>query len=544
MHLFKLTSFFAALAITATSAAPINDTPTCPVAKASCTAPSLTKISEYASHKFNDNAAVGIAYDPIRRQALVANNADGGRSVDLLDLSNPKKPVLVGTLSGGDIAKGPVASVHILKNLVAVVYEGAKLNETGSVGLFEYQDGTSKPVLVKSFGICSTPRKGAFSPNGRWFVVPCEGLPSEDLTVDPNGGIAVIDVSNGAASASVGINLFRFLENDSIAGMPRLPYSKNTAQSVSPNRLAISDDSNYAFVTMQRNNALAKVNIVASFYGAGGVPERFKLFYFDDIVDRPIDYTSDGKIDIVGGDLRLQGLHMPNDISSYTIPADPCDPSSTTTSYLITANGGVIDSTITTAAKNLPLNPFVFKTPIPYGNLSASTLYGKGFGETNFRTVAFPGTRSFTIWNATDTSENYPQVFDSKNDIEKTVAAAEPLYFNSLPDKARSFDEASTTLGPKPSTVAVGRVNGTPLVFISLENQSAIMVYDVTNITAPKRVSYVNSRKFEFEGERRQGSLKPVDTLFVEAAESANGNALLLVANAVSGSVDVYEVRC
>jgi hypothetical protein len=74
-----------------------------------------------------------------------------------------------------------------------------------------------------------------------------------------------------------------------------------------------------------------------------------------------------------------------------------------------------------------------------------------------------------------------------------------------------------------------------------------IMVYDITDPLAPNFLAYQNDRDFsQSNADISAGlglALAPEGFLFVDATDNALGKPLLLVANEVSGSTEVYTVN-
>ena len=69
------------------------------------------------------------------------------------------------------------------------------------------------------------------------------------------------------------------------------------------------------------------------------------------------------------------------------------------------------------------------------------------------------------------------------------------------------------------------------------------MVYDISNPRLPRFVTYVNNRDFGVDQEGgNAGDLGPEGLVFIPAADSPNGEDLLVVGNEVSGTVTVYRI--
>jgi LPXTG-motif cell wall-anchored protein len=111
------------------------------------------------------------------------------------------------------------------------------------------------------------------------------------------------------------------------------------------------------------------------------------------------------------------------------------------------------------------------------------------------------------------------------------------------------MDRRSTSKGVEPEALAVGTIGTQTFAFVGLERMGGIMVYDVSNPTAPSFVRYKNAA---LEGlgltpanNTSPGSydVSPEGMVFVPAEQSPNGKPMLIVANELSGTTTMYEVR-
>ena len=150
------------------------------------------------------------------------------------------------------------------------------------------------------------------------------------------------------------------------------------------------------------------------------------------------------------------------------------------------------------------------------------------------------GGRSFSIWNA-DTLE---QVFDSGDDFEVITAAEFPEYFNSGHDEA-GLDKRSHKKGVEPETVSVLETNGKIYAIVGLERMGGIMVYDISNPDKAAYADYLNVRGFSetVEDLSKLGDLGPEGICAISAEDSPTGNAMILVANEISGTVTVTQIE-
>jgi hypothetical protein len=87
-------------------------------------------------------------------------------------------------------------------------------------------------------------------------------------------------------------------------------------------------------------------------------------------------------------------------------------------------------------------------------------------------------------------------------------------------------------------------VFGRTYAFIGLERIGGLVVFDVSNPRDPEFVQYVNNRDFTADVTTPEaGDLGPEGVLFIPAHESPTWRPLVVVANEVSGTTTVFEVR-
>lgn len=184
-------------------------------------------------------------------------------------------------------------------------------------------------------------------------------------------------------------------------------------------------------------------------------------------------------------------------------------------------------------------NTAVLKEENALGRLNITNTKGDIDGDGDFDQLYAFGGRSFSIWD-----EFGNLVYDSSDDFERLTAQLFPDEFNSNNDENGSFDSRSDDKGPEPEGVVTGVVGDRTYAFIGLERVSGIMVYDITNPKEPDFVQYFNNREFDGNAEEgTAGDLGPEGLKFIPAEDSPNGQALLVVANEVSGSTTIYQVK-
>src|SRR5688572_16882368 len=227
----------------------------------------LTVLGTYASGIFNAGGSEIAAHDPLTQRLYVVNAQNA--SVNVLDISNPASPTLVGNLSM--LPFGGVAnSVSVHEGLVAVAMEAApNRTDPGKVVFF---DSSFTVLSVVSVG--AIPDMLTFTHKGRYVLVANEGEPksyNQVDSVDPEGSVSIIDLLNGAATLTqanvhtAGFSAFNGTEVALRAAGIRI-YGPNAtvAQDLEPEYLTVSPDDTTAWVTLQENNAMATVDIASA----------------------------------------------------------------------------------------------------------------------------------------------------------------------------------------------------------------------------------------------------------------------------------------
>jgi 2',3'-cyclic-nucleotide 2'-phosphodiesterase/3'-nucleotidase/5'-nucleotidase len=310
----------------------------------------------------------------------------------------------------------------------------------------------------------------------------------------------------------------------------------------------VSQDSKTAWVTLQENNAIAKLDIER-----GKFTKLFALGFKDHQLPRNGLDASDEDNTIKIAEWPVKGMYQPDGIASYRYGRD---------TFLVTANEGDArdyDGFAEEARVNdLNLDPVAFpdgdklKQDTKLGRLTVTTATGDKNKDGIFEELYAFGARSFSIWD-----EHGKLVFDSGNDFEKIIAKRFPDFFNS-DNGENNFDNRSDNKGPEPEDVTMVKIFGRVYAFIGLERIGGIMIYDVTNPYDVSFVDYFNSRDFtvptcldvdEEEGCNQDdetnpdaGDLGPEIIHFIAADDSPNGKPLLAVSHEISGTTTLYEI--
>ncbi|MBV5260575.1 alkaline phosphatase [Synechococcus moorigangaii CMS01] len=498
----------------------------------------LNPIGNYETGIFDGSAAEIAAYDPMT-QRLFVTNAEAN-TIDILDLSDPTQPTLITSL---ELPNG-ANSVAFHDGVLAAAVEGDTPQMPGQVIFFDAMGRQLNAVTVGAL-----PDMLTFTPDGQKIVVANEGEPNEDYSNDPEGSVSIIDLAGGVANATVRTADFRAFNNVELDPNVRIfGLNATVAQDLEPEYVAIAPDSQTAWVTLQENNALAVVDL-----NAARVVDIVGLGFKDhSLAANALDASNRDDAINLATYPNLYGVYQPDAIAAYEVNGE---------TFLITANEGdsrirpTGDDEIPGAAEgdifneesrvaDLDLDPVAFPNAAALqddavlGRLKVINNMGDIDGDGQYEELYAFGARSFSIWNSAG-----ELVFDSGSQFEAITAAVDPENFNSTNDENGSFDDRSDDKGPEPEGVTIGQIGDRHYGFIGLERVGGIMVYDVTEPMAPFFVTYTNARNFDGDAEAgTAGDLGPEGLLFIPAADSPNGENLLVVTNEVSGNTSIFQI--
>ena len=522
------------------------------------------------------------AFDSLTKQIYITNGATN--KINIVSIANPLAPVLVANVDLSSYGVG-VQSVAVGNGIVAAAVDSSPT--TDSTGRRTATDGrvvlmSTDGQVLKSLTVGNLPDHVSFTPDKKTILVANEGEPicalentataaleAEDPTLvsDPKGTISLIDVTNGAANATVKtLDFSGFNKTDLLAKNVRVFFPGSSAeQDLEPEYITTNASGTQAYVTLQEANAVAIVDLAAKTitdvvslgykdWGAAG------LVYDGSKTDSTSSKTLANPISYAG--VPLKGMYMPDTIASYSVSGQ---------TYLVTANEG--DTRDYTC----------YKEESTFGDISGIDSFAAYWDTANDAvkanaklgaqktTLAFPtkapvsgtttnlytfGGRSFTIRKADGTL-----VWDSGSEFEEIALRDYPKAFNSDSDSGAAssllmvqgqparLDGRSTSKGVEPEALAVGTIGTQTFAFIGLERMGGIMAYNISNPATPTFISYTNlalaGLGLSPANNTTPGSydVSPEAIVFVPAVQSPTLKPLLITANELSGTTTVYEVR-
>jgi len=510
----------------------------------------------YAINSSGDDAVVNILpADTFDTAALVKDNEGVISATNLTSVI---------TLPLNENTQGDANSIAIDENnnLLAVAMAAESTGDEGQIAFYDISG--ESPVFIKNVTVGFLPDMVTFTHDGAKAVVANEGEPSGDYSVDPEGSISIIDITNNViADTAINIDFKAYNNKQTELEAQGVVFANpngrtingnliNTtvAMDLEPEYVSISKDNKYAYVSIQENNALAIVNLQDNSLELKGLGFKEWSSLQLDASDK------DGGVNFKSYP-GLYGMYQPDTISSFSwkganfiVTANEGDAREyffdTTDEADCIAKGGLdydeddgclayIDESrvedLTLAANFDYLN----NDDNDIGRLKVTTIKGDTNNDGQYESLYAYGARSFTIWDS-----NGLVVFDSGDDIGRITASVHGEAFNNNEDENKG-DSRSDDKGAEPEALTIGKIDDRTFAFIGLERMGGIMVYDITNPYNVQFEDYFYNRGL-IKDANITGDLAPEGMEFVPAEQSATGNPLLIVGNEISGSIAVWEI--
>jgi len=470
----------------------------------------ISSLEQISSTTVGGEAAAEIsAFDPKTNKLFVISNADELTEIIILDISNPASPLNIGTIDVSPYGGG-VNSVDVSDGILAAAIQGNDKTDNGKIVFFK----TSDYSVVSQVTVGALPDMVEYSPDGKLVISANEGEPSADYSNDPVGTVSIISVKDYSVT-TLDFSAFESQESALKAKGFRI-FGKNAsfAEDIEPEYATISADSRTAWVTLQENNGIARIDLVAK-----KVINIFPLGFKDYSVQKNYIDPSDANKAYLPGQWDAKGIYMPDGIAvveEFGIP------------FLFTANegdareypdAGFVEvkrvKAVTLDAAKFP-NAATLQADLNLGKLNITTTLGDIGNDGDFDELYSLGARSFSVWNGL----NGQLLFDSENDLDELTSAA------SLYDDGRSDDKSV-----EPESVIIGTVGKQKVAFVGMERADAVAVYDLSSCYTPKFMKMLKV------GDAPEG------LLFISAKDSPSKKSLLVVSSEGDGTVKIFETK-
>ena len=453
------------------------------------------------------------AYDPETKRLFVVRNEGEGTAnqinrIEILDL---KDPASIKTIANINIVPfgGALNSVAVAGGKLAAAIQGIDKTANGKVVVFNTTDYSK----IAEINVGALPDMVTFSPDGKFILAANEGEPNDSYTNDPSGTISIITVNDNYAVTTIDFSSMVSQEEAlKLKGLRIFGPSKSFVKDIEPEYITVSADSKTAWVTLQENNAIARIDIASK-----SITNIFPLGFKDYNADgNEIDQT-DIDATYKAAKWNVKGIFMPDAIAVMEINNIP---------YLFTANEGdareysgfreifrVRSNDVKLDAAKFPA-ALTLKQDLNLGRLNVTVALGDTDGDGDLDELYSYGARSFSVWNGLNGS----QVFDSKNELD-IKAHSIGVY-----DDARSDDKSV-----EPEGLAIGTVGSKKVVFVAMERADAVAIYDITSPARPVFLKIIKC------GDAPEG------VLFVPAKDSPTKRSLLIVSSEGDGVVKIFS---
>lgn len=492
---------------------------------------SITYVTSYLVDA--SGAAEISAHDPESQQLFVLNSSS--QSLEILDFSDLSNITTISTIDVSALGTDGPTSVATKNGFVVVAIS----NGPNADGVVAFMDIDGNNVTTVTVG--NLPDMVAFTPDGTKILVANEGQPNDDYSIDPEGSISVIDISNGFGNITqanvINLNFNAFdadIENLRAQDIRIFGPNATVSQDVEPEFITFSSDSQTAWVSLQENNAIAVINLITN-----TITDILPLGLKDHSLPGNTLDTSDETDFIFFGNWPVKGMYMPDAIASYDVGG---------ITYLVTANEGdareydTYEEEVKISDSDITLDPTIFPNQshlaleANLGELTITNATGDTDGDGDLDEIHVFGSRSFSIWN-TATGD---LVYDSGDDFER-ITAADPIYgelFNAS-NSNNNFKNRSDNKGPEPEGVTIAEIDGQFYAFITLERVGGFMTYNITNPSNPVFENYANNRDL---GNNEGGDLAPEGIIYISPENSPSETALIVLSNEVSSTISVYSL--
>jgi hypothetical protein len=527
----------------------------CAVLSSEASYAQLSLLSNFSANYGNGTSAGEIAgFDKVSKNLFVTSSSSAAYQINIFDLSNPSSSVGVGAIDFS-LSFGSKANMSALSSVainsakgfgVASLIPTANTTTLGKVGFFDLASRTSLGTIDVGYH----PDSVSFSPDGSKLIVVNEGEFNASSVTNAPGSISIFDISSITSSNLANLASLTPVTRDfsspnlasgvSLSGIRNsnvaaIGTSGNFIASVPDFTQAANQDPNaiepeYAsvigdkvYVSLQDNNAIGEYDLTQN--------QWTKVTNLGTIT-QTIDATDTGST--ISITQTVKGLPMPDTLATY---------SKNGKTYVVTANEGDArvddrdvsrfgdisgnDSMNTILDSNYPTSNNSTRADTQLGKLYVSRIDGDTDGNGKIDEIRMIGTRSFTIWEVTDAGLQL--TYDSGSYFETYIRDNDPTGW---------VDGRSDDKGPEPEGLTLGEIDGKTFAFIGMERNNGIFMFDITDPNAPSFFGYTRTS---------DGSLRPEGMSFISAADSPNGQNLLIVGYEGDGAtaserIGVYSV--
>ena len=479
-------------------------------------------------------------------------------TIDIYDISVVATPKKVGSVSLSPYGND-VTSVAAGKNVVVAVVNvsdkfsatGVPTTTNGKIVVFD----TDGKVLSSPDVLGVLPDSVTFAPNGTTALIAIEAQPvcakddpataaKEDTDYtkasDPVGGVTVADLSNPASPVLRFAGFAQFTVAEMRAkGIALSSVVNNVAKDFEPEYVTAVDN-NYAYVTIQEANAIGKLNIATATFES-------VTRAFESKVSKVARDTSDR--DSGAGPrtyANVVGASQPDAIAGFKVGAGE---------YFLTANEGdareytCLNDDLRGASLKVDARRFPSWTTLvglpALGRAKVNPNIGDKDGDGDIDTIHLRGSNSMTmyrngiaIWDSADLLDQIQTTAFGVANINGSHSLSSDKSTMNYVGQDRSDDK-----GAEPEGVAVGMVGDRRIAILGLERMSALAVFDITQPRNPIFQEWLQLLPAKATPAKEVKYWSPEGIVFVPAAQSPSGKALIITSYELSGSLSIHQIE-
>ena len=479
-------------------------------------------------------------------------------TIDIYDISVVATPKKVGSVALSPYGND-VTSVAAGKNVVVAVVNvsdkfsatGVPTTTNGKIVVFD----TDGKVLSSPDVLGVLPDSVTFAPNGTTALIAIEAQPvcakddpatsaKEDTDYtkasDPVGGVTVADLSNPASPVLRFAGFAQFTVADMRAkGIALSSVVNSVAKDFEP-EFVTAVDNNYAYVTIQEANAIGKLNITTATFES-------VTRAFESKVSKVARDTSDK--DSGAGPrtyANVVGASQPDAIAGFKVGAGE---------YFLTANEGdareytclnddLRGASLKVDARRFPSWATLAGLPA-LGRAKVNPNIGDKDGDGDIDTIHLRGSNSMTmyrngiaIWDSADLLDQIQTTAFGVANINGSHSLSSDKSTMNYVGQDRSDDK-----GAEPEGVAVGMVGDRRIAILGLERMSALAVFDITQPRNPVFQEWLQMLPATATPAKDVKYWSPEGIVFVPAAQSPSGKALIITSFELSGSLSIHQIE-
>jgi hypothetical protein len=422
----------------------------------------------------------------------------------------------------------------------------------GKIGFYDYRSGISDATRVLlTLDVGYHPDNVRFSASGTQVFIADEGEFTSGGDSDAPGSLSIVDLTSvnsidditSLTVANVQTYDFQPANLGPGVDLSGLRYNDRTFTSgeeyrhVEPEYIAEKDG--LLYVTLQENNAVGVFDLTSRQW-----TDIQPLGTITQTVDASDEDGPGGSTAALIDD-PVNGMPMPDSIATFEVGGQV---------YYVTANEGDFRVDDGDRVRVKDLDPTKFSMALQdalkaqYGTVAEAVkdenlgrlrvedldgIYGTSNTQT-YDDLRMPGTRSFSIWNATT-----GDLVSDTESLETILLLLDPALHNIDDGLLSEYDQRSDDKGPEPEALTVFELVNRWFAVVGMERQNGLLLFDITDPTKPAVFEdYINSLG--------DGLVAPESLLFISADDSPTGFPLILAgyegASDTNG-IGVYRVR-